>query len=133
MHKQCLYFLIGRKAYWKKEIVHNKRFFFFRQCFRDYNTYPFILASVMDRVKEINSYILYSEHDMQNVSRVCYSLFLLFFIKFDSKGTFRITKSYSALCICFCLFPRFYVTLTLPSKSAYVGLTEVVSVVVAIL
>ena len=61
----------------KGEIVHNKRFFFFRQCFRDYNTYPFILASVRDRVKEINSYILYSEHDMQNVSRVCYSLFLL--------------------------------------------------------
>ena len=28
----------------KGEIVHNKRFFFFRQCFRDYNTCPFILA-----------------------------------------------------------------------------------------
>ena len=50
----------------KGEIVHNKRFCFFRQCFRDYmyNTYPSILASVRDRVKEINSYILYSEHDI---------------------------------------------------------------------
>ena len=53
--------------------------------------------------------------------------------KFDSTGTFRISKSYSALCIRFCLFPLFYVTLTLPAKSAYVGLAEVVSVVVAIL
>ena len=61
----------------KGEIVHNKRFFFFRQCFRDYNTYSFILASVRDRVKEINSYVLYSEHDTQNVSRMCYSFFLL--------------------------------------------------------
>ena len=47
----------------KGEIVHNKRFLFFRQCFRDYNTYPFKLASMRDRVK-INSYILYSEHDI---------------------------------------------------------------------
>ena len=56
-----------------------------------------------------------------------------YFIKFDSIGTFRISKSYSALCIRLCLFPHFYVTLTLPMKSAYVGLAEVVSVVVAIL
>ena len=56
-----------------------------------------------------------------------------FFIKFDSIGIFRISKSYSALCIHFCLFPHFYVTLNLPAKSAYVGLAEVVSVVVAVL
>ena len=59
----------------KGEIVHNKRFLIFRQCFRDYNTYPSILASMRDRIK-INSYILYSEHDIADVSRVCYSLFL---------------------------------------------------------
>ena len=37
----------------KGEIIHNKRFFFFRQCFSDYNTYPFIPASVRDRVKKL--------------------------------------------------------------------------------
>ena len=41
----------------KGQIVHNKRFLFFRQCSRDYNTYPSILASMWNRVK-INTYIL---------------------------------------------------------------------------
>ena len=72
---------------------------------------------------------------LQNVSRVCYSLFLLvvFFTKFNTIGTFRIIISYGALCIRFCLFPHFDVTLILSAKSAYIGLAEVVSIAIAIL
>ena len=61
----------------KGEIVHNKCFLFFRQCFRDYNTYPFILASVRDRLKKLTPIYCILNMILQNVSRVCYSLFLL--------------------------------------------------------
>ena len=60
---------------------------------------------------------------------VCFYYRLLFFIEFTTIGTFRISKSYSTLCIRFCSFVHFYVTLTLPTRSADVGLVEVVSVI----
>ena len=51
----------------KEEIVHNKCILIFRKCFRNYNTYPSILASMRDGVK-INLYILYSKHDIADAS-----------------------------------------------------------------
>ena len=84
---------------------------------------------------KINLYILYSEHDIADVSKMCYSLFLLvvFFIKFNTTGTLRVSKSYSVLWILFCSFPHFYVTLTFPAKSSSVGVAEVDSVFVSTL
>ena len=47
-------------------------------------------------------------------------------------GTFRFSKACSTLCIRFCSFLHFYVTLTLSVKFAGIGLAEVVTVIVAI-
>ena len=92
-----------------------------------------IVFTVLIRIKMISNFILNLDVPLHWYFRqFCIKYRFFFLIKFNTVGPLRVSESYGALCIRFCSFLHFYVTLTLSVKFAGIGLVDVVSIVVAI-